>query len=121
MAFLDELRDRAADAMQVTGKKVEEVYGTTKVKLQIADKQSAVRTLYRELGEIVYENSKKDEPDFDAVEDKIAEIDLAFDAIEELKASERKIKNTVKCPACGEDVDKEANFCSKCGCEMSAE
>ena len=100
---------------------MEEVYGATKVKLQIADKQSAVRTLYRELGEIVYENSKKDEPDFDAVEDKIAEIDLAFDAIEELKASERKIKNTVKCPACGEDVDKEANFCSKCGCEMSAE
>lgn len=118
MAFFDGLRDRAADMAQVTGKKVEEVYGATKIKIQIADKQSAVRTLYRELGEIVYENSKKAEPDSEAVEDKIAEIDLALDAIEELKASERKLKNTTLCPECGEDVDAEANFCPKCGNEM---
>ena len=118
MALFDELRERAADVAQATGKKVEEVYGATRIKLQIADKQSAVRTLYRELGEIVYENAKKEEPDMDALEDKIAEIDLALDAIEELKASERKLKNTVACPACGKDVDAEANFCPECGSGM---
>lgn len=119
MAFLDELKERAADVAQVTGKKVEEVYGVTRIKLQIADKQSAVRTLYRELGEIVYENSKKEETDIEAVEDKIAEIDLALEAIEELKASERKLKKTVACPECNADVDEGANFCPKCGSNMN--
>lgn len=119
MAFFDELKERAADMAQVTGKKVEEVYGATRIKLQIADKQSAVRTLYRELGEIVYENAKKDEPDLTALEDKIAEIDFALDAIEELKANERKLRNTVVCPECGGEVDAEANFCSKCGNGMN--
>lgn len=118
MAFFDELKERAVDMAQVTGKKVEEVYGATKIKIQIADKQSAVRTLYRELGEIVYENAKKDEPDLEAVEDKVAEIDLALEAIEALKAEERKIKNAVKCPECGNDVDNDANFCPVCGFEM---
>lgn len=118
MAFLDELKERAADMAQVTGKKVEEVYGATRIKIQIADKQGAVRALYRELGEIVYENSKKDEADLAAVEDKIAEIDLALDAVEELKAQERQLKNTVLCPECGKDVDSNANFCPECGYGM---
>ncbi len=115
MAFFDELRDRATDMAQITGKKVEEVYGATKIKIKIADKQSALRNLYRELGEITYENAKKDEPDLDAVEDKVAEIDLALEIIEALKADERKLKNTIECPECGEDVNSDANFCPKCG------
>lgn len=119
MALFDELRDRASGVFQVAGKKAEEAYGATKIKVQIADKQSALRTLYRELGEIVYENAKKEEPDGALLEDKIAEIDIALDAIEELKASERALKNTVVCQECGEEVDKNANFCPKCGTSMN--
>ncbi len=118
MALFDELKERATDMYQVAGKKVEDVYGATKLKVQIADKQSALRTLYRELGELVYENSKKDEPEVNSVEDKIAEIDLLFDAIENLKSQERGLKKLVTCTNCGEEVDEKANFCPKCGNEM---
>lgn len=118
MTLFEELKDRAADMAQVAGKKVEEAYGATKIKLQIADKQAALRTLYRELGEIVYENSKKDDPEIEKVEDKIAEIDLAIEAVNALKAGERKNKNVVMCANCNADVDAEAKFCPNCGNEM---
>ncbi len=118
MAFFDGWKDRATDVVQVAGKKVEEAYGATKIKLQIADKQGELRTLYRELGEIVYENAKKNDPDTDAVEDKIAEIEIALEGIAALKGEERELKNQVECPECGEGVDKEANFCPKCGYGM---
>lgn len=119
MTLFDELRDRAADVAQVAGKKVEEAYGATKIKLQIADKQAALRTLYRELGEIVYENSKKADPEIELMEDKIAEIDLALEVVNELKSSERKIKNVVMCTNCNANVDAGARFCPNCGSEMS--
>lgn len=118
MALFDEIKDRAVDAVQIAGKKVEEAYGGTKLKVQIADKQSQVRNLYRQLGQVVYENSKKDEPELEAVEDKIAEIDLVLEAIEELKKQERKAKKLVVCPSCSADVDENSNFCPVCGNEM---
>lgn len=118
MAFLDELKDRAADVAQVTGKKVGEAYTVTKLKVQIADKLAGVRTLYRELGEIVYENSKQENADTAKAEDKIAEIDLALDVIEELKSKERELRSIVVCPTCNENVDSESNFCPNCGNEM---
>ncbi|MBQ8003143.1 MAG: zinc ribbon domain-containing protein [Clostridia bacterium] len=119
MALFDELKDRASDVVQVAGKKVEDAYSATKLKIQIADKQSAVRTLYRELGELVYENSKKAEPEIEAVEDKIAEIDLVLEGINELKDQERGMKKLVLCPACSSEVDEKAKFCPQCGSEMN--
>ncbi len=118
MALFDELKERATDVVQVAGKKVEEAYGATKIKLVIADKQSQLRTLYKELGEIVYENSKSDAADLEKVEDKISEIDIVLEAVEELKSQERSMKKMVACPSCGKDVAEDANFCSECGCEM---
>ncbi|MBR5535892.1 MAG: zinc ribbon domain-containing protein [Clostridia bacterium] len=118
MAFLDELREKATDVFQIAGKKANETYSVTKIKVLIADKQSALRILYRELGEIVYENAKKEESDMEAVEDKVAEIDLVLEGIEELKKQERMMKNQTLCPECGAAVDEKAKFCPECGSEM---
>ncbi len=118
MGLFDDLKDRAGDAVQIAGKKVGEAYGATKLKVQIADKQSQVRALYRELGELVYENSKKDDPDITLVEDKIAEIDLALESVADLKNQERTMKSMVMCINCNADVDSDAKFCPQCGNSM---
>lgn len=117
MAFIDELKDRANDVAQVASRKVGEAVGITKVKMALAEKQSTLRALYKELGEMVYVNFKRDIEDNEALEDKFAEIDLVIDSIDELKNELKQIKNMKTCPHCGSDIEEDANYCSKCGME----
>ena len=109
MAFIDEIKEKAGDVCQIAGKKVGEAYSLTKVKMAIVDKRSGLRTLYKELGEITYQGYKNGAEDINAIEDKVAEIDLALEGIEELK---------VMCPACHAEIEADSNFCPKCGEEI---
>lgn len=115
MAFIDELKDRAGDVYQIAGKKMGEAVNLTKVKMAITDKQGTLRSLYKELGEIVYRNYKNEVEDPEAIEDKIAEIDIAAESIEELKKEYRKIKNIIICPSCNAEIEADVNYCPKCG------
>ncbi|MGM9551652.1 MAG: hypothetical protein ACI3XA_05295 [Clostridia bacterium] len=119
MAFLDELKDMATDAAQVASKKVNDVYAVTKVKMDISENKSKIRALYRELGEMVYKASKGEvEEDSNAIEDKIAEISLVMDALEELNEAERHIKKVKVCPTCKEQIDEKSAYCPRCGNEV---
>ncbi len=117
MAFVDDLKDRATDVYQVAGKMVGEVYSITKLKVTIAEKKSVLRALYKELGEICYKNLKGEEEDLEAAEDKAAEITLVLEDIAELENKCKEMKNMIQCPSCGNYIDKDANFCPKCGAE----
>lgn len=118
MAMLDEFKDKAGDVVNVAGKKMGDAYNVTKVRLAIADKQSSLRNLYKELGEIVYRNYKGGDDDFRETEDKIAEIDLLNESIEELRSEYRQIKNIAICPSCRAEVAGDMNYCPRCGAEM---
>ena len=117
MAFVDDLKDKATDVAQVAGKKMGEVYSITKLKVSIAEKKRVLRALYRELGEIAYENYKTDNDDMDEFSDKAAEISLVIEDIAELENKCKEFKNMVLCTSCNTYVDKNANFCPKCGAE----
>ena len=115
----EELRDRAGDVASATSKKVAEIYATAKIKFAIGEKRSELRTLYRELGKLVYDSSKgeADENVNNDIEDKIAEIDIVKEVISELLEQEESAKNTKICPYCDERVPESAKFCPNCGRE----
>ena len=46
---------------------------------------------------------------------KVDIISANKDEMEKLKAQIRDLKNLKKCVNCGEELDKNASFCSKCG------
>lgn len=117
MAFLDELKDMATDVAQVAGKKVNEAYSATKLKMELAEKQGALRNLYKELGEIVYNNIKQgDEEDAAGdIEGKIMEIDYALEEIARIKEEYGEVKNLRVCSSCGKSVSADFNFCPECG------
>lgn len=117
MDFIDELKDKATDVANVTGKKVAQIYSEAKLKIAVSDKKSNIRKLYRELGQIVYEAAKGNvsEEDNTSVDELIAKIDDAIHDLEELSLNEKMLKNMKVCPYCGEGMDKNANFCSNCG------
>ncbi len=118
MAFLDDFKFMATDAAQLASKKVNEVYGIAKIKMEIGEKQSNLRNLYKELGEIVYKNIKEQTEDADAVEDKIMEIDYVVEDIANLKKQYREVKKVIICPSCNAEIEESANFCPKCGSEI---
>lgn len=121
MGLFDELKDRANDVKQVASKAVGDVYSATRVKMSLVEKESAVRTLYRELGEIVYKNAKEGNSGETEIEDKIAEIDLALEQADELKQKYRDIKNVAMCPSCNGEMDASVKFCPNCGAENTTE
>lgn len=115
MALMDDIRERANSVVSIAGKKANEAYGATKTKMLIAEKKNYLRTLYKELGEITYRGYKDSEQDMNAIEDKIAEIDIAAEALEDLKKELRKIKNIIICPSCRAEIEADVNFCPRCG------
>ena len=116
---LEELRDRAGDVASATTKKLAEIYSTAKIKFAIGEKRSELRTLYRELGKMVYDSSKSEIEDStkNDIEDKIAEIDIVKEIIAELREQEQNAKNRSICPYCDEHVQESANYCPNCGRE----
>lgn len=121
MTFFDDLKDKASDAAVVAGKAMSEVYEATKLKMAISEKKGVLKTLYKEVGEIVYTSYKKGETAADDVEDKLSEIDAVVEEIEALKEQQRKIKKVKVCPGCGSQIPTDCNFCPKCGKETSPE
>lgn len=119
MDFVDEIKDKASDVANVTGQKVAEIYSAARLKIAISERKNQLRTLYRELGEMVYEATKgENEENSNAIEDKIAEISLAREVLEELKASDRQMRKLKVCPNCNEKMDEKSRFCPNCGNEM---
>lgn len=118
MAIFDEIKEKASSVAIMAGKKANEAYSATKTKMAIAEKKNYLKTLYRELGEITYNGYKNSDQDLNAIEDKIAEIDLTVEKIEELKSEYRKAMNVTVCPSCNAEIEADANFCPKCGEEI---
>jgi len=118
MAFFDDLKDKASDAAVVAGKAMSDVYEVTRLKMSIAEKKGAVKTIFKEVGELVYNGYRKGETDNDEIEEKMLEIDSIMEEIESLKEKQMKIKKLRACPACGSQIPEGCNFCPKCGNDM---
>ena len=119
MAFFDDLKDRASDAAVVAGKAMSDVYEATKIRMAIAEKKGVLKTLHKELGEIVYKAYKSGDASSEAVEDKVSEIDAIAEEIAALKDQQLKIKKVKICAGCGSQIPTDCNFCPKCGKEAA--
>ena len=119
MAFFDDLRDRASDAAVVASKAMSDVYEATKIRMAIAEKKGVLKTLHKELGEIVYKAYKAGDASAEAIEDKVAEIDGVAEEIAALNDQQMKIKKVKVCAGCGSQVPEDCNFCPKCGSEIA--
>ena len=121
MAFFDDLKDRASDAAVVASKAMSGVYEATKIRMAIAEKKGVLKTLHKELGEIVYKAYKSGDASSEAIEDKVAEIDGVAEEIAALNDQQMKIKKVKVCTGCGSQVPVDFDFCPKCGKEIEKE
>ncbi len=73
------------------------------------DTEQELEMLYKKLGKAYYEGG---------FEDPLPELLPLFDAITELKNSQKQTEEKAFCPGCGSELEEQAIFCGKCGCRI---
>ncbi len=101
MDYLAKIKSFAAGAAEVIGKKSKEVYGVTKVKLEITENQGKVKELYKQIGFDAYKAYRENEN----ILEKIAPVFSEIDALEEKIASLREKAETIKNADASEEME----------------
>lgn len=118
MDFLNKLGKKASETYQVTKEKTVKFSNEVKLKGKISDVKANINQVYKEIGELVYEQFKSNTDKKEDIELKCQVISNLNDEISKLEAEILALKETKKCIACGEEIDSKADFCSKCGKEQ---
>ncbi len=92
---------------------------------QIASEEAKIREQYRIIGQLYYEecenNAERMELLSDAYREAFEKISVSQWKIDNAKETIAKNKGGICCPECGNNVDKNAVFCSKCGKKIKAD
>ena len=118
MDFLNKLGKKASETYQVTKEKTVKFSNEVKLKGKISDAKANINQVYKEIGELVYEQFKESTDKKEDIELKCQVISNLNDEIEKLEAEILALKETKKCIACGEEIDSKSDFCPKCGKEQ---
>lgn len=118
MSFIDEIRDTAKAALDITSEKADEIIEKGKTKLKIYKLRNKLKEAYAYLGLRVYIKTKKGENVEDAIAMQIEEIDALRTSLSELKEQADLLKYYEKCKNCGAFNDKDDEFCLSCGATL---
>lgn len=94
MEFFDKVKKVAIDVAAVSSKQSKKLYSITKIKLEIAEKQNDVKTLYKEIGFDAYRTYKTGGNIVENISAKLEKIDAIEEEIAILRKSVDEIKNT---------------------------
>ena len=93
MEFFDKVKKVASDVAAVSSKQSKKLYSITKIKLEIAEKQNAVKSLYKEIGFDAYKAYKAQSDITEFIKNKLQQIDLIEEEIAYLRKNIDDIKN----------------------------
>ena len=117
MEFFDKLGKKASEAYKVTADKTGKLAKEAKLRMKISDLKSQINTIYKEIGETVYQKHTR-EGEYDItkeIEEKCTKIDVLSDEIESNLKQCLELKDKRQCPSCFAEIEKDVKFCPKCG------
>ncbi len=103
------------------GKKSGQLVEQTKLASKINAEENKMEKLFVQLGEKVYEAFRDGEEfgeDYNVI---FSDLNMINMSLEELRAEMLEVKGVHICPNCGAEVEKDSQFCTKCGTKMAAE
>lgn len=118
MAIFEDVLTRAKAVAEAAGRKTGELVETTKLKMEIAELQKEIASLYEGLGRLLYDGRKSESSIDDMIDSCIAHLEEQNAYLEELQDRLLENKNAVRCTACGAVNDDDARYCNKCGKEF---
>lgn len=112
MAFMDDLKKFGKSVAQ----KSSDVVETTKLNMSISQEKEKINKLFIEIGAAVYEQYKLGN-DL-GLSDKCNQVAELEAKIEEYQSKILEIKNAMKCPGCGTEINADTTFCPQCGTKV---
>lgn len=109
MAFIDELAKRFGEVVKKVGEKSEQLVELGKVNYELFKEEDAIKRLYREIGEAVYEAYKQENKSLDAIYRLCKEIDEHKEKIEGLKKQVDSLKKEAQMGYTEEKIQAEAH------------
>jgi len=106
MAFIDELAKRFGDVVKKVGEKSEQLVELGKLNYELFKEEDAIKRLYREIGQAVYEAYKQENNSLNDIYRLCQEIDEHKGRIEELK----KQMDSLKKEAQGGGFEEKSQF-----------
>jgi len=93
----------------------------TKLNIALSDTDKKISEIYEQMGKSVYEKYSEGISITKEFDDMCAVIDEFIVEKESLKGQIAELKKSIPCPECGQNNDKENEFCAKCGAKLIAE
>lgn len=95
----------------------------TKLKLKINENKGLIKDLYEKIGKKAYEKHVREENERikDAINEECLKIDELTKEIEEARKEILTLNNKKLCKKCFAEIEKNAQFCSKCGEKQTEE
>ena len=116
MDFFNKLGKKASKTYQITKEKASNLTEELKLRGKISDVKENINKIYTEIGEVVYSEIKAgNDVSKDEITGKCEEISRLYQDIEKLESELLAIKKIKKCVKCGEELELNSEFCSKCG------
>ncbi len=109
MDFLNMLNKTVSDA----GQKTKDLADIASLSGKVSGNEKKIDKLYKEIGEI-YFDAHGDDPE-EAFNDLVGNIHDLMRQNDELEEQVQALKGLIKCPGCGEYVDKDSISCPNCG------
>ncbi len=116
MAIFDDVVVNAKSAASAVSKKAGELYDLSKLRITLASLRSDLNKQFQALGEAFYNDAPEEE--LEEIKAGITDVKQNILDVEKILAASR---NTVKCPQCGQKLNKNASFCYTCGAAVPKE
>lgn len=116
MGFFNDLGKKTSEA---TSKITKE----TKLKLKMNENKGKISDLYEEIGKKVYEKHvmEEDIKIKEELQEECEKIDSLSKEIEEARQEILKLNKKRQCHKCFAEIEKDAQFCPKCGVKQEQE
>ena len=92
-----------------------EILKSTKLSLSLSSEEDKLKALYLEIGKKVHEIYSYGGSLGEAFDEKIKLVEAQAEKIKELKNRIDDVRGTKSCPNCGKSIDRNNEFCPKCG------
>jgi ribosomal protein L40E len=116
MEIFDNIAKKLTDAADFTIKEAEKLTGAAKAKFDILNKQNAIDDILIKIGTYVYDEYtdgalNNSEP----IKAACVELKELYDQLNVLKEDLASKKNYKICEGCGAKIDRDMQYCHKCG------
>ena len=117
MDFFDKIGKKASQTYKYTAEKTSKLAKEAKLRLKMNEDKSDINDLYKQIGKKVYEKHVIDDVINikEELEEECTKIDVISQEIESILKEILTLKDRKQCPNCFEQIEKDAQYCPKCG------